>query len=79
MSSRLFQRVREEHGLAYSIYNYTDFFRDTGMLATSFSSSPDNCDRALAIVAEEYDRLRSGGLLAAAPHRRAEREHQVPP
>jgi predicted Zn-dependent peptidase len=62
MSSRIFQRVREEHGLAYSIYNYTDFFRDTGMLATSFSSSPDNCDRALAIVAEEYDRLRSGDL-----------------
>jgi predicted Zn-dependent peptidase len=62
MSSRLFQRVREEHGLAYSIYNYTDFFRDTGMLATSFSSSPDNCDRALAIVAEEYARLRAGDL-----------------
>ena len=62
MSSRLFQRVREEQGLAYSIYNYTDFYRDTGMLATSFSSSSSNCNRALAIVAEEYDRLRSGEL-----------------
>jgi predicted Zn-dependent peptidase len=62
MSSRLFQRIREEHGLAYSIYNYTDFFHDTGMLATSFSSSPDNCDRALSIVAEEYERLRAGEL-----------------
>lgn len=62
MSSRLFQRVREEQGLAYSIYNYTDFFRDTGMFATSFSSSPENCDRALAIVAEEYERLRAGEL-----------------
>jgi len=62
MSSRLFQRVREEHGLAYSIYNYTDFYRDTGMLATSFSSSAGNCDRALAIVAEEYERLRAGDI-----------------
>jgi predicted Zn-dependent peptidase len=62
MSSRLFQRVREEEGLAYSIYNYTDFFRDTGMLSTSFSSSPENCNRALAIVAEEYERLRRGEL-----------------
>lgn len=62
MSSRLFQRVREEQGLAYSIYNYTDFYRDTGLLATSFSSSPENCDRALAIVAEEYSRLRAGEL-----------------
>jgi predicted Zn-dependent peptidase len=64
MSSRLFQRVREEQGLAYSIYNYTDFHRDTGMVATSFSSSPDNCNRALSIVAEEYERLRSGDLEA---------------
>lgn len=62
MSSRLFQRVREEEGLAYSIYNYTDFYRDTGMLATSFSASPDKCDRALAIVADEYERLRAGEL-----------------
>lgn len=62
MSSRLFQRVREEEGLAYSIYNYADFFRDTGMLATSFSSSPENCNRTLAIVAEEYERLRRGEL-----------------
>ena len=62
LSSRLFQRVREEQGLAYSIYNYTDFHRDTGMVATSFSSSPDNCNRVLAIVAEEYERLRSGDL-----------------
>lgn len=62
MSSRLFQRVREEEGLAYGIFNYCDFFRDTGMLATSFSSSPDKCARALEIVAEEYERLREGEL-----------------
>lgn len=62
MSSRLFQRVREEEGLAYSIYNYTDYYRDTGMLATSFASSPENCNRTLSIVAEEYGRLRRGEL-----------------
>jgi len=62
MSSRLFQRVREEEGLAYGIYNYCDFYRDTGMLGTSFSSSPDKCVRAVEIVAEEYARLRRGEL-----------------
>jgi predicted Zn-dependent peptidase len=62
MSSRLFQRVREERGLAYSIYSYSDFFRDTGMLATSFSCTPEKCGQALDIVAEEYRRLQSGDL-----------------
>ena len=62
MSSRLFQRVREEEGLAYGIFNYCDFFRDTGMLATSFSASPDKATRAVEIVAEEYEKLRRGEL-----------------
>ncbi len=62
MSSRLFQKVREESGLAYSIFSYTDFHRDTGLLATSFSSSPENCGRALEVIAEEYRRLRAGEM-----------------
>lgn len=62
MSSRLFQRVREEEGLAYGIYNYVDSFRDTGMLATSFSASKEKAQRALDLVAEEYARLRAGDL-----------------
>lgn len=62
MSSRLFQKVREEEALAYSIYNYTDFHRDTGLLATSFSASRENCQRALDLIAAEYRRLREGDL-----------------
>ncbi len=62
MSSRLFQRIREERGLAYSIFTYTDFFRDTGMFATSFSCTPDHCQEVLDLVAEEYLRLREGGI-----------------
>jgi predicted Zn-dependent peptidase len=62
MSSRLFQKVREESGLAYSIYSYADYFRDSGMLATSFSSSPENCQRALDVIVSEYERLRRGDV-----------------
>lgn len=62
MSSRLFQRIREEEGLAYGIYNYVDSFRDTGMLATSFSASKEKAQRALDLVAEEYEKLRRGEL-----------------
>lgn len=64
MSSRLFQRVREEEGLAYSIYSGAESYRDTGSLETSFSASPEHCQRALDVVAEEYDRLRREGLSA---------------
>lgn len=62
MSSRLFQRIREEQGLVYSIYSYADFHRDTGMLGTSFSSRPSHSQRALDLVAEEYRRLRAGDV-----------------
>ncbi len=65
MSSRLFQRIREEEGLAYSIYTWTEFNRDTGILSTSFSASPENAQRALDLTMVEYERLRSGDLPTA--------------
>lgn len=65
MSSRLFQSVREEHGLAYSIYSYADFHHDAGMLCTSFSASPEHTQAALDLVAQEYARLRRGEVSEA--------------
>lgn len=62
MSSRLFQKVREDEGLAYSIYSYAEFHRDAGCLATSFSASPARCQRALDVIAQEYERLRRGEI-----------------
>ena len=32
MSSRLFQEVREQRGLAYSVFSYHSSYEDTGML-----------------------------------------------
>jgi len=40
VSSRLFQRIREERGLAYSIYSYLSGYSDTGMLAIYAGTSP---------------------------------------
>jgi predicted Zn-dependent peptidase len=62
MSSRLFQKVREEEGLAYSIYSYSEFHRDTGALCTSFSATPEHCQRALEVIGDEYERLRRGDV-----------------
>ena len=62
MSSRLFQRVREQEGLAYSVYSWADFNADTGSLCTSLCASPDKGLKALSAVAEEYERLRRGEI-----------------
>jgi len=52
MSSRLFQKVREEQGLVYSIYSDLNPYRDTGCMAvyagTSLESTPKLVDSILA-------------------------------
>lgn len=60
MSSRLFQRIREEMGLAYSVYTYSDHLRDTGLMATYMAVHPRNAVRAIDAVAEEYRRIVNG-------------------
>ena len=45
MSSRIFQAVREREGLAYTVYNYHDMGRDTGLVSCSGSCSPDKLPR----------------------------------
>lgn len=57
MSSRLFQRVREEAGLAYSIYSAADFHRDAGLLSIHLGVAPERARDALALVREELRRL----------------------
>ena len=51
MSSRLFQELREERGLAYTIYAWTQGFADTGLLAVNLSA-----DKARAVEAMELAR-----------------------
>ena len=61
MSSRLFQGVREEAGLAYSIYSVPDFFRDAGMLSIHMGVLPERGREALKRTREELERLRRDG------------------
>jgi predicted Zn-dependent peptidase len=62
MSSRLFQRVREDEGLAYSIYSWAEFNADTGSLGTTLAATPGKSERALSVIAAEYEKLRRGEL-----------------
>jgi predicted Zn-dependent peptidase len=59
MSSRLFQVIREELGLAYSIYSYLSFFKDTGLLEVCAGVSPKNLFALLEAVNKELHRLKS--------------------
>jgi predicted Zn-dependent peptidase len=70
MSSRLFQIVREDHGLAYSIYSSLSFFDDVGDLVVSAGLETENLRRVLALILRELQRLREQ-LPTAAELRRA--------
>lgn len=57
MSSRLFIRVRERHGLAYMVRMGADSFTDAGTIATQAGVRTDKADFALKLILEEYDRI----------------------
>ena len=57
MSSRLFQVVREDRGLAYSIYSSLGFFDDAGSLTISAGLDVDNLPKTLKLVMRELSRL----------------------
>ena len=57
-SSRLFQSVREERGLAYAVYSFTGQFTDTGQIGLYVGTRPDNLAEAMAVVEGELRRLR---------------------
>lgn len=57
MSSRLFQVIREDRGLAYSIYSTPSFFEDTGDLVISAGLDTDNLSKTLRLIVQELRRL----------------------
>ena len=66
MSSRLFQRIREELGLAYAIYSYASFYREVGVLGTYVGTQPAKAGEATDAILGEYEKLASQGLRGAA-------------
>jgi predicted Zn-dependent peptidase len=57
-SSRLFQEVREERGLAYAVYSFLSGYRDTGQVGLYVGTRADNLAPAMAVVGSELARLR---------------------
>jgi len=65
MSSRLFQEVREQHGLAYSIYSYVTSYRDSGLLTVYAGAGPSNALEVIRLVTKEFKKIKSEGITAS--------------
>jgi predicted Zn-dependent peptidase len=62
MSSRLFQRIREELGLAYSVYSFQSFHEDAGVHGVYVGTTPETARAAVDAINEEMERLSANGL-----------------
>jgi len=62
MSSRLFQRVREELGLAYSVYTFQSFHADVGMHGVYVGTGPETARDALEAIHTELADVAARGL-----------------
>jgi len=65
MSSRLFQTVREQHGLCYSVYSFGASYQDLGALGIYAALSHETEDKALALVLDILRDLRDNGVTPA--------------
>ncbi len=64
MSSRLFQRVREELGLAYSVHAFQSFHKSAGMTGIYLGCAPEKVADAMHVVRSELALLQVAGLSA---------------
>lgn len=65
MSSRLFQEIREQRGLAYAVYSYRDLYQETGMYGVYAGTGPGNTAEVLKTAESILDRLAEEGPSAA--------------
>ena len=57
MSSRLFQKIREKEGLAYSIFTFFDFFFDTGIFGAYAGTDSSQIRKVLTMILNELGNL----------------------
>jgi predicted Zn-dependent peptidase len=62
MSSRLFQRVREELGLAYSVFTYQSFHADAGVHGVYVGTAPENAEAAADAIRTELRLVAEQGI-----------------
>ncbi len=65
LSSRLFQRIREERGLAYSVYSSVDTFADTGAFSVYIGCQPENLGRVATLARGVLEEVAANGITDA--------------
>lgn len=64
MSSRLFQRLREQLGLVYSIYSSTSTASNAGAFTVYFNVNPKNAAHSVEVVNDEVKKFAASGITA---------------
>ena len=57
MSSRLFQRIREERGLVYTVYSFSSNFSDSGIFGI-YAASPNHFNQVYELILNEISELK---------------------
>ncbi|WP_433733069.1 M16 family metallopeptidase [Nocardia sp. CA-129566] len=65
LSSRLFQRIREERGLAYSVYSSVDTFADTGAFSVYIGCQPENLGKVASLARGVLEEIAANGITDA--------------
>jgi predicted Zn-dependent peptidase len=58
MSSRLFQEIRENRGLAYSVYSYLPSYIDTGLVVVYAGTDESSFEEVMELILKEFKRLK---------------------
>ena len=64
MSSRLFQKIREERGAAYTVYSYPNAYTDAGMLSVYAGTNPEAAVEVCGMIRDEARKLAEQGMTA---------------
>lgn len=62
MSSRLFQKIREDRGLAYSVYSYTSSFEEGGIITIYAGTTLKDYKEVIKLIEEEFQDIKNNGI-----------------
>jgi predicted Zn-dependent peptidase len=59
MSSRLFQTIREEHGLAYAVYSGVSAYTDAGYMSMYAATSPEQIAEVIDLSTDQFAKMKN--------------------
>lgn len=65
LSSRLFQSIREDRGLAYAVYSYLSSYQDAGLFTVYAGTRPANAKKVVALMQSEMKSISDEGITPA--------------